>query len=345
MNALKKPDNKKKNSTVQDIANVVGISASSVSRALNDHDKISQATKDKVWAVAKELGYKATLPAFMTPVKTKSIYFLLPDLKTNLYRDAISGAQEIAKQNGYNLFIAITQNSAELEKMYSDSILNQGIGGVIIVNHDVDSNRKSFRRFQEANIPVVFINKSDIGAKSCEIIPDFSHGAYKAVLHFISMQCKRIAIFTGDVNEIFYADMVNGYSDAMSESGLEVHRKNILSNSLKPTDIESSLNDLLQKKELPDAILAPNTAVSMVIANWLKSKKRSIPEDVVLVSFSDSHDSSFKDFSLSTVQFSGAEIGTKAAEKIMEQIKSNQISSEKIIITSKFIIKASSLKV
>ncbi len=345
---MKKPDNKKKNITVQDIANVVGISASTVSRALNDHAKISQATKDKVWAVAKELGYKATVPAFMTPVKTKSIYFLLPDLETSLYRDAISGAQEIAKQNGYNVFIATTQNSSELEKMYSDSIISQGIGGIIIVNHDVDSKRKSFQRFREENIPIVFINKSHIGAKSCEIIPDFSHGAYKAVLHFISMQCKNIAVFTGDLNEIFYADMVNGYCDAMSESGLEVHKKNILSNCLKPADVESSLNDLLQKNKLPDAILAPNTKVSMVIANWVKKNRKSIPEDMVLVSFSDSNDSndsSLIDFSLSTVQFSGTEIGTKAVEKLIEQMKSNQISTEKFIITSKFIIKASSLKV
>ncbi len=340
---MKKPD--KKNTTVQDIANVVGISASSVSRALNDHPKISRATKNKVWEVAKELGYKATVPAFMTPKKIKSIYFLLPDLNTGLYRDAISGAQEIAKNKGYNLCIGLTQNDLELEKMHTDSIINQGIGGVIIVNAAADLHQEYFRRFLDNNIPTVFVNKSNMDSKSYEIIPDFSHGAYKAVMHFTSMQCKNIAVVTGDLNDIFYADMLSGYTDALSESGLEVNNKNIFSNCLSPVAIENCLNDLFRKKELPDAILAPNPKVSMVIATWFKSKQIRIPEDVVLVSFSDTYDTSYVGFSLSTVQFSGTEIGIKAAEKLIQQIENNKISTETIIIPAKFIIKASSLKV
>jgi LacI family transcriptional regulator len=342
---LKKPNQKKKNITVQDIANVVGISASSVSRALNDHPKISQTTKNKVWASAKELGYKSTVPAFMTPSKTKTICFLLPDLQSGLYRDAIATAQKIAKSKGYSVLIAASQNSPELEKMYIRSLIDQLVQGVIIVNTNADVNAKSFQIFRDENIPTVFINKSSSDSKSCEIIPDVSHGAYLAVSHFISMKCKNIAVFTGDLSDIFYADMVNGYTDAMSESGLEMAATNVFSNCLSPLDIQNCLNELAKKNELPDAILAPNPNVSLAVVHWLKKHKKRVPEDLVLVSFSDGSDLSMVNFSLSIVAFSGTEIGQKAAEKLLQQIENDEISTEKIIVPAKFIIKASSLKI
>jgi LacI family transcriptional regulator len=79
----------KKRPTVQEIADEISISASTVSRALNNHPKISQATKEKVWEAAKKLGYQPNIPAYMNSDKTKTICFMVPDLSTSFYRAAL----------------------------------------------------------------------------------------------------------------------------------------------------------------------------------------------------------------------------------------------------------------
>jgi len=86
---LKKDNKKKANITVKDIADSINISASTVSRALNNHPKISQTTKEKVWAAAKKLGYQPNIPAYMNPENSKTICFLVPEIDNAFYIDTL----------------------------------------------------------------------------------------------------------------------------------------------------------------------------------------------------------------------------------------------------------------
>ena len=336
-----KNSNKKK-PTVQDIANEVSISASTVSRALNNHPRISQKTKEIVWEAAKKLGYQPNIPAYMNADKTKTICFMVPDLNTPFYRDAIKSIQRFFLKKGYNLYIAYTNNSIETEKMYTSSLIDLNIKGVIVALFDKRSDTSHLIQLLNQNIPTVFINKTNETPNSCKIIPDISYGAYKAVNHFISMECKNIAVFTGDLNNPYDADIIAGYKDALKGAGLS-DLENIFSNTVDPTKILNQLDKLLKQNKIPDAILSPSTSVANQIINWLKSNNLNVPKDVSIVSFSSDKNNTATASSLSTVQFSGTEIGLKAAERLFVQIKEGGIIDETIIVPPKFIIKSSSL--
>ena len=185
----KKKENKKTNITVQDIAESINISASTVSRALNNHPKISQVTKEKVWNAAKKLGYQPNIPAYMTRENTKTICFIVPDITNSFYLDAINSVQKFASNINYNLYIAHSNNSINIEKAYCSSMINLNVEGLIVALFDKSADISHLDEFLNSNTPIVLINKTYKTLNACNIIPDILHGTYKAVSHLISMGC------------------------------------------------------------------------------------------------------------------------------------------------------------
>jgi len=342
---LKKDNNKKANITVKDIADSIDISASTVSRALNNHPKISQSTKEKVWAAAKRLGYQPNIPAYMNPENSKTICFLVPEIDNAFYIDTIESVQKFVKNNGYNLYIAYTNNSIELEKSYARSIIKLNIEGVIIGLFDKGAASDHLSALVNHNIPTVFINNTDQNLKAVNISPDISHGSYLAVNHLISMGCKSISILINDHENPYFADIIDGYSSAISASDLSLNKEMIYEGNLVKENIYNYLDDLYENSNIPDGIISPNNYTSKHILSWLKKKNLKIPKDLLFVGFSNDKNIPDVDISLTTVQFSGSEIGEKAAEILFEQIRKNKIMDDTIIIPAKFIIKGSSLKI
>ena len=341
---MKKIEKKKNNITVQDIAEHINISASTVSRALNNHPKISQATKEKVWNAAKKLGYQPNIPAYMSTEKTKIICFIVPELNTPFYLDLINSIQEYTSQKGYNLYIAYSNNSIDLEKSLANSIFNFNIEGVIVALFDKNSEISHLKNFLSNNIPTVFINKTDHDIDACKIIPDISHGTYKAVNHLLSMGSKSIYMFTGNLKKPIFADMVDGYNLAMSVAGIEYPKEQIISGSLLQKDFTHTIENLLKRKELPDAIIAPGIEYSSQIISILNNMGYKIPRDIRLVSFGVDNNNICGATAISTIQISGSKTGEIAAKKLISQIKKGKIKNETVIIPTKFIIKGSSMR-
>ncbi len=342
---MKKDNNKKANITVKDIADSIDISASTVSRALNNHPKISQSTKEKVWAAAKKLGYQPNIPAYMNPENSKTICFLVPEIDNAFYIDTIESVQNFAKRNDYNLYVAYTNNSIELEKSLARSIIKLNIEGVIIGLFDKGAESDHLSALINHNIPTVFINNTDQNLKAVNISPDISHGSYLAVNHLISMGCKNISVLINDRKNPYYADIIDGYSSAISASDLTFNEDMIYEDNLVKEKIYNYLDDLYENSKIPDGIISPNNYTSNHIVSWLKKKNLKIPNDLLFVGFSNDKNIPDVDISLTTVQFSGSEIGENAAKILFEQIKKSEVMEDTIIIPAKFIIKGSSLKI
>ncbi len=342
---MKKDNKKKVNITVKDIANSIDISASTVSRALNNHSKISQSTKEKVWAAAKKLGYQPNIPAYMNPENSKTICFLVPEIDNAFYIDTIESVQNFAKSNNYNVYVAYTNNTIELEKSFARSIIKLNIEGVIIGLFDKSAGTDHLSALVSHNIPTVFINNSDQNLKAVNISPDISHGSYLAVNHLISMGCKSISVLINDRKNPYYADIIEGYSSAISASDLALNEEMIYEGNLVKENIYNYLDELYENSKFPNGIISPNNYTSKHIVSWLKKKNLNIPNDLLFVGFSNDKNIPEGDISLTTVQFSGSEIGEKAAKILFKQINKSKVMNETIIIPAKFIIKGSSLKI
>ena len=336
---------KKKNVTVKDIAEAVNISVSTVSRALNDHPKISSETKEKVWLAARKLGYQPNLPAYMTPETSKTICFLLPELESGFYQSVAQGIQQVAHEKGYSLFIAPLERKAQIEQNYLQSIISLNIEGVIFAVYDKTADTSPVNHLTQLKVPLVYLNKSDHEQSGTTLISDISHGTYQAVQHLFSMNFDDILLFAGIENDPFFTDMIDGYRIAHSIADKPVDENRIYARKMRFTDVEEVLEKLHRNSALPDAIIAPNEKKARFIINWAQNKGLQIPDDLAIISFSNSETTSKSLSMVTSVQFSGKETGIKAALKLFEQIKSGTIKNETLIIPSKLIIKGSTLKV
>jgi len=329
--------------TINDIAKIANTSASTVSRALNNHPKINQKTKEKIWRIARELNYKTNTPAFIDVEKSKTICLMIPDIKNTFYISILESIQKYTIQNSYNLYIAYTNNTHEIEKQYVDSIVNLNIEGVIVILFDRDIDLDYFKQLDLHNIPNVFINKIYSKNKSYNIIPDVLHGAYKATNHFTAMNCKRISLFVNDINTAIDADLYEGFMQALNEEGITNEQSNIFEvNNSGKKYIDLVLNKLLLNKDFPEAILAADSKISQHIINWLSAHQLEVPRDTLLVSCDNVDESNNL---ISSIYFSGTKIGTIAIKQLFNEIEGGKKTIETKIIPAKFIIKRSSLKV
>ncbi len=334
----------KKNITIKDIAEAVNISLSTVSRALNNHPKISQATKEKVWTAAKKLGYQPNLPVYMERGKAKTIYVLIPVLNRNFYIDILESIQNTAKERGYNIYVAYTRNDPEIEKDYAASLADINAEGIIVMIFDKSNHIDHLNQLIHLNIPAVFINKPDQEPDGTILIPDVSYGTYKAVNHLFSMQCKEIVLFAGNPQNPFYADMIEGFRNAFTDAHIDFKKESVITRNMNDSELEHYLEKRYQNSSLPDGIISPNSNFSNRIVNWLKTKNLKVPDDLLLINFSDNKYDKAGTSEYTSIHFSGAEIGKKAVKQLLKMIKKQKIYKDTIIIPSKFIIKSSSLK-
>lgn len=337
-------DKKKTTVTVHDIARAIDISASTVSRALNNHPKISQKTKEKVWSAAKKLGYQPNIPAYMNRESSKTICFMVPELNNAFYLDALERIQEYVLKKGYNFYLAYTKNSLEIEKSYCQSIIDLNIEGVIVALFDKTTDITHLTNFVAHKIPTVFINKSDQLINATQIIPDIAHGTYKATKHLLSMGCKNIKLFTGSMRNPLYSDMADGFQSAIADMGYKFLDGQVFSESLEQKFVNNHLSGLLDESKLPDGIITPNTQMGTQIIRWLNSHRLEVPKDVLLVSFESNNNNMCNMAAISAVQFSGSKTGKTAAKRLFEQIENEKIKKETVVIPGKFIIKGSSMR-
>ncbi len=341
---LKKKDNNKLNVTVQDIAKVVNISASTVSRALNNHPKISQKTKEKVWEAARRLGYQPNIPVYLNQEQTRAICFMVPELENSYYLNAIESVRQYAQKMNYHLYIAPTNGSISTEEFYVQSLINLKIEGVIVALSGTDNKLEHLKSLLNYNIPTVFINKNKYNIEATSIIPDIFTGAYKATKHLISMACKNIHLIVSNAENPLYTDLIEAYQTVMDEQNDKSDNKFIHSDISNRKKLENLLNDLKANNSLPDGIISGNRELNSFITDWFENNGLKIPEDLLLVSFENGKIEEYTKNTVSSILVSGSKIGKLAAESLFKQINKQEITKETIIVPAKFIIKGSSIR-
>lgn len=341
---MKRKDSNKINITVQDIAEVVNISASTVSRALNNHPKISQKTKEKVWEAARRLGYQPNIPVYLNQEQTRAICFMVPEIDNSYYLNMIESVRKYAQKKNYHLYVAPTNSSISTEEFYVQSLINLKIEGVIVGLSKNNHGLEHLESLINYNIPTVFINKSEYEIAATSIIPDIFTGAYKATKHLISMGCKNIQLIVSDAENPLYADLIEAYRTVIDEQKDKITHAFVHSTISNRQDVEKLLTTLNENNTLPDGIISGNKQLNSFIIDWFTNNGLKIPEDLLLVGFETGKKEECTNNTVSSILVSGSKIGKLAVESLFKQISQQEIKKQTIIVPAKFIIKNSSIR-
>ncbi len=332
----------RENITIKDIARELGISPSTVSRALKDHPDISQATRDAVNELAERWNYRPNPIALsLKSGSSKTSGVIIPDVVHYFFSTVISGIEDVVYQRDYNMILCQSNEMWEHEVKNIKTLLSSRVDGILASVAKTTTDFGHYRSITDKDIPLVFFDRAAEEIDTDSVVIDDETGSYRAVNHLLRMGKKRIVHLAGPPRLAIARNRLNGYLKAMKEYRLTPQDDYIV----KCDDIESAeriIPELLTKTPRPDAFFAVNDLTAAQTLMIVKRHGLRIPQDIAIVGFTNSQIATLTDPGLTSVDQKGFEMGQLAARLLIDRIENRHGPVQKKIITSDLVIRGSS---
>ena len=330
--------------TIYDIARVLDISASTVSRGLKDHPHVRKEMKKKILMTARKMGYQQNKFASNLRQKhTSTLGVVIPRLDSYFMSTVISGMEKVANDFGYNLIISQSQELLKKESASITTLYNTRVDGMLISLSYETTNLDHLNIVFKKGIPVVFFDRICDHPKCKSVVINNYRAGYEATSHMISQGCKHIMHLGGSLIRNVYADRFNGFKQAMIDHGLEVNSNSLIISDLSQKAGVDAARAILQMKKVPDGIFASNDTSAVALMCELKQAGIRIPEDICVVGFNNDPISRVVEPNLTTVHYPGREMGEIAAATLINSLKGHQSDLlNSIVLSHSLIVRQSS---
>ncbi len=334
-------------STIHDIARELNITASTVSRALNDHPRISEQTKRVVKEVAEQVGYRTNqIASALRSGKTMTVGVIVPTADRSFFSSVVRGIEETAKIRGYNVIITQSNDDEQTERAVVNTLLKAQVDGVFASVAKGSKDLAHFNLLCRLGIPVIFYDRVSDSLEVSKVTVDDFRGAYKATTHLIEQGFECIAHFTGEQHINIYRDRLRGYCQALKDFGRTVDERHIITSNMKMEGGRESMQKLLLMQQRPDAIFSSSDYAAVGAMQVAKEKGLRLPDEMGFVGFADEPFTTLVEPPLSSVNQHSRQIGEEATRLFFEQIEANNDSfvPRNVVLTPELIIRASSRK-
>ncbi|MFC2163538.1 LacI family DNA-binding transcriptional regulator [Acidobacteriota bacterium] len=326
--------------TIKDLAHELELSYATVSRALNNHPRISQRTKERVLLAAQNMGYRPNYFA-KSLVKRKSnlIGLLVYDFRNTFYPELIRIIQDKAEELGYWVIQGSTDDKLDKSNSLITSMMNTGVDGIIIAS--VREDDQTVKNLFDAGFAVVLVNrriKEDVGDY---VVLDNVDGAYLAVNHLLRMGRRRVGMIKGPSFTSTGEERYIGYLKAIQDAGLPLV-EGLVEEGFFREDVGHQLAKcLMSKRNPPDAILCGDDEIAMGAMRALDDMGLRVPDDVGLIGFDDSRISSHPRIQLTTISQDVTKMGSLATEILIRRIEGRSSEYERITLKPNLVIRKS----
>ncbi len=332
----------KKQTTLKDIAEKLGVSISTVSRALQGNPRISQRTREKVLELAREFNYFQTkhINPF-SPNKINAVGVIVPGIKYHLYAMAISGIEAVLEQHQMQIIICQSNESYVREKILVKELMDIGVAGLIV---SLASETREFDHFldvKKKRTPLVFFNRQCDEIDSDKVIIDNFKAAYDATQHLISVGCKRIAYIGGPKMLQISTTRLLGYKKALADENIPVNEKFIEYADFTREGNLSTARKLLYSPEHPDGILAFSDQVAIGVMLAAKERGLKMPEDIAIIGFNNEPVDELLEPTLTSIDQPSYEMGVASAKLIVERIGNFDKAVSREVLKSQLVIRNS----
>jgi LacI family transcriptional regulator len=334
----------KKQVTIKDIAQQLGFSVSTVSRALKDHPDISVKTREAVKQLAALLGYRPNRIALnLKNSKTNTIGLIIPEVEHYFFSSIINGIEEVAYENNYYVMVFQSNESYLREVLNLQALATNRVDGVLASFSKETHNFSHFTQIIDYEIPLVFFDRVVNDMHADTVVSDDFHGAYIAVEHLIKRGCKNIALYSSPRHLQISKGRHDGYKKALEDNGLKYNTDLVYSCDTYEDAMKIS-RSILKKQNRPDGIFAVNDMTAIGVMKVAKEQGIIIPDELKIAGFENSRSSKVVDPELTTVDQFGFDLGKKAAALLLRRINDQDFTyqPENIVIKPKLIVRKSS---
>jgi DNA-binding LacI/PurR family transcriptional regulator len=334
--------------TLCDVAQKADVSISTVSRVVNNLDKVDEYTRRRVQGALQELNYKPNISArglSMPRHRMIQMFYQVGkfplNFETNWFRDTINGAGEYFRSKNYHLMINMLVGLIDAEEFYSQAFYDGSLEGILLVAPHLED--KDILKMTRQRIPIVLMGHRIPDPSVSYVDTDNRRAVGEAVDHLVELGHKRIACLAGPIEFNRNAqDRLEGFKDALQKHGLEFPENYLIKSNFFSRDVGmEGMARLLTLKERPTAVVCANDLIALGAWDQAQKEGLQIGKDISIVGYDDIPAASTL-YSLTTVRQDFWELSAKAAELLIEKIENpSDTTVRQILIPSPVIIRKS----
>lgn len=335
--------------TMKRIAAELGVSITTVSKVLNNHDDIGRATRARVLAKVQELGYQPNAIArSLTLRRTHTLGIVIPDLMHTFFVEIVAGIEPIASARGYGLLLCSSGEDPRKERAELELLRARQVDGIVLASADASGNTDLLQQITALGTALVMIDRDDHPNVRCHrVITDDERVGHLATSHLIEQGRHAIAHITGPA-VIHATRRERGYRRALQEHGMRPRPGWIVRGGFMEADGYRAMKRLLRGRPKVDAVFAANDPAAIGVMKAVWDAGLRVPDDIAVVGAGDIAYGDLLRVPLSTISWSKEDLGRRAAELTLGQIESDdgagrsKANVRRIVIPPTLVVRASS---
>lgn len=339
-----------KDITLKEIATKLGISITTVSKALKNYPDVSEKTKKSVIELAQHLNY--TPNSFAVNLRTKeskTIGLIIPEVVHHFFSNVVNAIIDQAEKNGYLVIILQSNETLALEKKQVELLINKRVDGIIMSLSNESNNDEHIKEIMNRNIPFVMFDKIAKLSKCSKVIIDDQKAACNAVQHLIDNGCKKIVHIRGPLNPQNSIDRYIGYKKALEKNNIAFDATLVYTcENVTFEEGRDFAKQILEDHADVDGIFAITDLVAVGVLAYFNENKINVPQQVAIIGFSNWFMSQVLTPKLSTVDQPSHEMGIASFNLLLEEINCHKegalFTPRTVELDTQIIIRESSIR-
>ncbi|QJX48219.1 LacI family DNA-binding transcriptional regulator [Hymenobacter taeanensis] len=307
-----------------DLARELGVSMTTISRALSDHYSIGPAMKQKVLKLAKKYNYQPNrLASALRKGKSQLLGIVVPYIEGRFFPSVVHGIESAASKAGYNVIICQSNEDVAQERRNLDILLSAQVAGVLVSLSRTTHDFRHFEKLRSRGMPLVFFDRIVEGDNVNAVVLDDQEGGYVSTRHLIEQGCRRIAHIAGPQHLNIYKNRRQGYLDALREAGLPEDEGLIAYTDMVQSQAVDAMRELLASPNPPDGVFAAGDYGALGALQEVQRHGLRVPQDVAIAGFSNETFTVVTEPALTTIDQRCEEMGQAAVRLLLELIEAD----------------------
>jgi len=328
--------------TLEEVARLAGVSRSTVSRVINDHPNVRPETREHVWKVIREIGYRPhSVARSLATKRTRIVGMIIPEAVTKIFSDQffailLQGAAQATNARGYQLILSLFEDPRKQEELYARVLQNGYVEGAVVAS--APQGDPLIQALLEDHILAVSVGKQE-GLPYVDV--DNYGGARMATEHLVQLGYRRIATITGPLDHFHVQERLAGYRDVLEEHGIGFEQELVAEGGFTEAGGMAAMQKLLPLR--PDAIFVQGDTMAAGVLRALRTAGLHVPNDVGLVSFDDTPLAALLDPPLTTVRQPIRLLGFMAVEMLLNLLEGGTAAkaTREVVLSAELVVRGS----
>ncbi|GAB3180520.1 LacI family DNA-binding transcriptional regulator [Telluribacter humicola] len=311
----------KRQATIMDIARQLGISPSTVSRALLNRYGINERTRAEILRVAQELDYQPNLLAqSLSNSETHTIGVIIPDIERPFFASVVSGIQQVASASGYRVMVCQSNESHQMEVANVQALVASRVDGLLICHSTETTLFDHIRLPHRKGLPIVHFDRICDNIDTSKVVQDDFGGGAAIAGHLHQQGCRQLAVFAGPPDLLISKRRLEGFLSTLADQGIAADGVRVVHSHFKPDEALYTLREWLQSPAPPDGIFCVHYGNAIDMMLDLKQRGVRIPEEIAIAGFGEDRLAAVIEPGLTTIHQHPFQIGRQAALLFLNQI-------------------------